>query len=118
MSLSVIPAPSLTVIPARPVITPAPLSAILAPLSVIPAPLSVIPAQAGIQAIAVRRAVSSITAASRSSVRGPLSVPNANERRRAAWIPACAGMTEVDAGMTMVAAGLSEASAATTGVTP
>ena len=96
MSLSVIPAPSLTVIPARPVITPAPLSAILAPLSVIPA-------QAGIQATSERRIAPNAPTASRSNVRGPSAAPIANKPRRPAWIPACAGMTEVDAGATEAA---------------
>ena len=64
------------------------------PLSVTPASISVIPAQAGIQAISWLQVVRSAPTASRSDVRGPLGVRNANQRRRFAWIPACAGMTE------------------------
>ena len=77
-----------------PSVIPASLSVTPAPLSVTPASPSVIPAQAGIQAISWLQVVLSAPTASRSDIRGPLGVRNANERRRFAWIPACAGMTE------------------------
>ena len=62
--------------------------------------LSVIPAQAGIQAILRLRTALGAPTASRSGVRGPLSVRGVNGGRRFAWIPACAGMTGGGAGRT------------------